>query len=494
MSQINVFQGNWDETCTTQSNLTQNQAKMPVIRDIIQYAEPRMLSTLIVSGAKTPWDLKEGRLPKDGGLKTKIGAIPKDKLIGDNAYRYNIQGRIQQKSFINAQVGTSGTDGSFQLSMMDSYLVPGMVAMFYDGNLQARVMSKPSGAPNAWVYSFQTMDGSVFSYANSIAIQPGQPTCMGSYTAYGEKSLRGYGRGHFPSQFINHLSIQRKTISLSGDALTSVLWYEYLGEKGWMFAKEREARLQFMIEDEVGKWKSVSTMKDSNGNLLSTSRMIDPETGEPIVQGDGVEQQLKGVNEAFSSGSDGNAVADDFIDMMTALEVKSDSIYGKTWYVVTGTQGYGVAQKVLRDYHVTNLGGRIVTENTNSGQPGGQDIFVGGNFDTFDVNGNRLIFCKHPKFDDEQLFPQRGSDGLLIQSSKYYFLDMDTQNGNKNIEIMGRGAYGINRIMVSKYLTGMTGEDGEVVSSVDAKDFNMLKQDGIFIYNTASCGMLNKSF
>jgi hypothetical protein len=41
---------------------------------------------------------------------------------------------------------------------------------------------------------------------------------------------------------------------------------------------------------------------------------------------------------------------------------------------------------------------------------------------------------------------------------------------------------------------GMTGEGGKTVtSSVDAKVYEILKQDGIFIYNTTSCGLLHRT-
>jgi len=484
---IQVYSGKFDKTCTVSSNLTANQAKMPVIRDVIQYAEPRMLSTLIVSGAKSPWDLQ------GTNTRTKIGTIPSDKLIGDNAYRYNVLGRIQQKSFINSQIGSSGADGTFQLSMKDNLLYPGMVVVFHSPELQARVMATPSGGPGNYIYSFQSVDGTVFSFATHVAPQSGDKTCFGAYTAYEEKSLRGYGRTFYPDQFINHLSIQRKTVAISGSALTDVLWVHFNGTKGWMFEKERQSRLQFMMEDEHNKWFAKSTWRDASGNLLPQSRLTSTENGEPISIGDSVIEQIKGGNEAFGSGVDGGATIDDYADMMETLEKKSNSVYGKMWYVITGTDGYGRAQDILRDYHVDFMGGRTNVDGSNTQKAGGEDIVVGGNFDTFNFRGNQLVFVKHPLFDDEERFSQRGADGRLIQSSMNVFLDMGKVNGRSNIEILGKGAYGINRTNVSAYLNGLTGDGSDVVSTVDAKEFNMLKEDGIFIYNTTSCGILHKS-
>lgn len=487
MAKIQVISGSWDETCTRSRNLTANQLKQPIIRDVIMYAEPRMLSTLIVSGAKSPWDT----VPGDTKLKTNIGKIDKADLIGGNAYRYKIMGRIQKKSIINSQVGTSQPDGTFQLSLRDNYITPGMVVIFYSPLIQARVMSMPTGGASAWTYTFQTTDGTVFDYATHVAPQAGDKSCFGAFSSFGERSLRGYGRSHYPDEFINHLTIQRKTIAISGDALTDVLWYQLGMTKGWIFEKERQMRLQFMMEDEMHKWFSFSTMKDSTGNLLPVSRLIDFETGEEITIGDGVIPQIDGGNSMFFSGVNGAPTIDDLKDMMKALIKKSNAIKGKVWYVVTGLDGYAAAQELLRDYAINSLGGK---SNIDVNAGGDRDWEVGYNFDTFNFLGNKLVFCQHPMFDDEEKFSARGADGNLLQSSMMVFLDggMD-EKGRRNIEIKGKGAYGINRTMVSAYINGLTGDSDEVLSSVDAKEFNMLKQDGLFIYNTQSCGLGRKA-
>lgn len=456
---------------------------MPAIRDVISYSEPRMLSTLIVSGAKAPWQTVTGV----DDFKTKIGAIPSSQLIGDNAYRYNIMGRIQQASVINSQIGSSGSDGTFQLSLKDQYLYEGMNVSFgYARYFQARVMSGPSGGPNNWVYSFQSVDGTLFNYATMVTPQAGEKTCFGAFTSYGERSLRGFGRTHYPQQFINHLGIQRKTIAISGSALTDVIWTMYAGKKGWFYEKERQARLQFMMEDEHNKWFGRSTMKDQYGNLRQQAFLQDTK-GDYITTGDGIIPQLEGGNEQWGSATNGMFTLQDFKDMMKTLKKKSTALFGNRWVVVTGSDGYSNAQEVLQAYWIAT-GGRIVQNQKNGG---GADIEVGNSFDTFNFEGNSITFVQHPMFDDEQRFPLAASDGGLYQSGMYIFIDMGiNSNGVQNMEILSKGAYGINRSMNYYYLDGVTGEPGITpVSSIDAKEFNMIKEDGIFIYNTTSCGI-----
>lgn len=479
---IQIFKGSFDDTCTVSSNLTQNQAKKPEIRDIIQYAEPRMLSTLIVSGAKSPWDLQIGRTDT---VRTKIGVVPKDKLIGDNSYRYPIQGRIQENSVINTQVGTTSADGTFVLSMKDNYITPSMMVKFYTDGFYARVQGI-TGGPGNYLYTFKSATDEIFDWNIHVAPQVGEKTAFGAYTTYSAKSLRGHSRSHFPSMFINHLTTQRKSLAIDGDALTDVTWYQPEGaKKGWIYTKEIQMRLQFMMEDEHAKWDGVSMMKTDAGTLRPISSVIDPETGNEVVAGDGILPQIDGQNTLFGSDVDGGASIDDIKDMMTMLEKKSNSIYGKVWYMVTGTTGYVRFQELMRNYWINSMGGR--------NDQSGEDIEVGANFDTFKFAGNKIIACKHPMWDDEKRWSERNSAGELLRSQMMVFLDSSVGQNGPNMEILGKGAYGINRTMVSSYINGLTGDDGMTISPVDAKEFHMLKQDGIFIYNTQSCGIIRAS-
>lgn len=477
---IRTITGKYDKTCTVSANLTENQMKRPEIRELIEFAEPRMLSTMIVSGIQSDWQVRNS---KKG--KTSIGQVDQSNMIGDNAYRYRTMGRIQRKSIIIAQVGTSGTDGSFTLTLRDNLLYPGMVVRLYTG-LHARVETEGTGAAGNYVYSFKTVNGTVFDFNTHVAVQPGEYSCFGGYTMYGEGSLRGYSRSFTYDEYVNHLTIQRKSVEMTGSALSDVVWYKVGKAGGWYFEKEKQARLQFMRENEYQKWHGESTMRDSVGNLLTQSRMTDPQTGNPIVAGDGIIEQIRGANDMAPSGTDGFPTIDDYRDMMTQLAKRSDAEFDNMWYVVTGTDGYNSAQDVLRDYWVNYLGGR----NTHSG---GEDIEVGNFFDTLKINGNKIVFVKNPLWDDEELFSAVGSDGKSVQGGSFLFLNNGAVNGRRNIEILAKGANGVNRSMISNYNNGLTGwADKAMSGSVDAMQYNMLKEDGIFVYNTVACGMIEK--
>ncbi len=483
---IQIRQEFFSGTCVTDADLIANQMKYPAIRPLLEYVDKRMLTTLLTSGAITPYGV--------GFVPTKIGQVDASKKIGNNAYQFDVQGRIQKASTILSQVGASGADGSFTLIMNDRTLVEGMVALFYGNGFQARVMGQPAGSPGNYVYNFQSPDATVFSWTTHVSGQPGTKTCFGGHTEYGEGSLRGYGSSHFPETFIQHTTIQRKTTAITGDAASRVLWIDYEGSKGksswWMYAQLAQAKAQFAMEDEYQKWFGISTMKTSTGQLRTTPTLTDS-NGLPIVAGDGVLAQISGGNELFGSGVNGEATYNDITDMMSLLEQKSDQVNNNSWVCVTGTDGYANAQ--LQMIGLNNSQGTTVFQQVNQTSAiGGAKVNIGYTYESFNVNGNMVTFVKHPMFDDAQRFPKRGVDGKLLQSSEMVFLNLGYE-GRKNLEILSVGANGVDRSMVVGTINGMTGSAEMVLSEEDAKKYSMLMQQLIVIYNTGTCGIIHKS-
>lgn len=487
---IRIKEGKWTDTCVTDADLIANQAKYPAIRKMIEHVDQRALCTLLTSGSVGRYGV--------GAVDTQYGKLAdKGKDIGNNAYQFDVQGRIQLASVINSQIGATQPDGTFQLSLKDNYIVPGMNVMFNGQGFQARCMGLPTGSVGNFIYTFQSPDGTLFNWTTHVAGQGSTKTCFGGYTSYGEGSLRGYGRSHFPDTFINHTTTQRKTVKITGDAASNVLWLEYedKGEqvRGWMYTQVNQGMAQATIEDEIAKWFGISDMKSSTGQLLTTPRMIDPETGMWITQGDGLLEQLAGGNELFGSGVNGDATEDDFTDMMTMLEKKSNGVKGMTWVCVTGTDGYANAQQ-----RMINLAGnqniqlhQAVDQN---GKTGGADVEIGFNYTKFNINGNSIVFIKFPKFDDDQMFTERGSDGKLLQSSMYVFLNLGGEGSSKNIEILSKGGNGLSRGSVSARFNGLTGDPSQKADTEeDAMKYAILKQDLLMVYNTSCCGVIRKN-
>lgn len=493
--QIQVRKGTFSEdTCTTQNDLIANQAVKPAIRNMLEMKNKRYLMTLLTSGA-----VKKGAGGNsyfvDPSQRTKTGTLKpaqEDKGIGNNAYRFDIIGRIERASVIISQVGATNPDGSFVLKMYDQTLYPGHVVRFPSGK-QARVQSYPTGSySSGWLYTFKLLiAGTTFTFSTDVG---STKTCFPIYTAYSEGSLRSDSRDKKPDSFINHMTIQRKTCAITGGAQSDVLWYEYAdGQKiGWLYWKLDQAKAVMTVENERNKWLGVSTMKNSDGTLRTESSLgTDPETGLPIIIGDGFEEQVAGTNTMTGSGVNGEATEDDFEDMMRTLQLGSNTVQGITWVCVTGTDGYANAQRKMQNL----LGGQniqLVQIVNQTEQAGGASVDAGFQYDSFNINGNKVLFMIHTLFDDPEIFPQRGNDGRLLQSSNYYFIGLTTED-KPTMEILCKEANGVKRDYVEAKMLGLTGESGLVQSEVDVTKYAMLKEDMFNIYNTAICGIIYKA-
>lgn len=462
---------------------------------IIMYAEQRHLMTLLTSDVREGRYTVPGYTPKGGDtVRTKIPQIPEAEMVDGNAWSYRIMGRIQKAVEVvgTAAVGTptiaTSTKGStFKLYVKENYLNIGMNCVFYNGEL-ARVKARPIGTAGRYLVEFETYPGKTFSWNTWIGTQPGRKTIFGGYTTYGERSKRGYGNFHYPDKYIQHTTKQRKSISISGDANANrVIWYEYEGQKGFVYEAEKQTRAQFLLEDEFRLWWGESTMRDQYGNLLSRPSMQD-EYGEDIVAGDGFIPQIRGANDVEASAADGSATYDDYADMTKALKKKKNRIAGNQYVVVTGSDGMARAHEVASSRFSSSQ--PLVQMVSQNDQNGGAEPIVGFNFKKLNIAGEQLTFVENPMMDDEEKFPRRLTNGNLAMSSTYYFLDLNADDtGQRNIEIRARGRQGVNRNLVYLWQNGMTGE-GKADNPVDAKDFHMLKETLLAVYNTKTCGIL----
>lgn len=479
-----------EDTCVTENDLIKNQVKRPAIRQMMEYANRRSLTTLLVSGVVTPYGINNTE-------KTKIGDVmAKGKSVGNNGYQFPVMGRIEKASAIIRQIGSTTVDGRFQLLMQDRHLYDGMNAIFHGNRFQARVEGNPQGSPSAgYIYNFWAPSGDIFNWTTHVAGQSGTKTCMGAYTSYGENSKRSDSRSKYSDMFINHTTIQRKTCAITGTAASQVLWYTFTDaeggqSRGWMYQQLQQGQAQFLMEDERQKWFGVSTMKNPDGSL----RMAAPVNNEgyPIIAGDGWEEQVAGGNVMEGSGTNGEATIGDFTEMMKQLEKKSDKINSVSWVMPTGTDGFANFQtQCVALGLVQNI--TFFNQIEKDGRPGGPLVDVGYNFASFNVNGNQLICVKHPLFDDELMFTERGNDGNILMSSTYFLMNMGSGE-NKNMEILYKSANGVNRENVTARLNGLTGDTEMSVSEEDAMKYAMLKEDLMVIYNTQECGIIRKAF
>lgn len=488
---ISISTGTFSNECTSQYDLIRNQAAFPQIRPMIDFVQRRQMTTLFTSGAVTPYGINYKKPTKIPNVETK------GKGIGADAYQFRIMGRIENTAPILGQVGTSGADGSFTLNMQDTTLNKGDNVTFYGGRKVARVMNGPRPNGGGYLYDFQTPSKEVFDYSTWVAPQSGTKFCFAGWTTFGEQSIRGYGYSKFPDMFINHMTIQRQSISITGDANTQVLWLNYMGTdgvegKGWMFQDVAQLKAKMAIQNERAKIFGVSTMKNADGTLATTSNLIDPETGRPIIQGDGIEEQIAGGNVVYGSGVNGQPIIDDYLDVMKTLQLKGDMVDGYIWLFVTGTVGFFNFQ-TQAIAHLGNQNVQVMLPVNNDGTTGGAEINAGYTFVKINYAGNTIICCQHPLFDDPLMASEIGADGNSILSGTIFVLPINQNEANQNMEVLHKAAFGIDRSMVEATLNGMTGAPEAIITQEDAKTFAVLKQDMLNIYNTQICAVIYPS-
>lgn len=476
--QIITRRGSFDGTTTTANDLQGDNAVKPAIRAMLERTNKRYLFTLFTSGAVGPWGIKSTQ-------STKIPLVDSKKMIGDDAYRFDIIGRIEKEAVIVSQIGASGADGSFQLKMADSYLYPAQVVRFSSGK-QARVMGYPTGSSaSGWIYNFKTVTGTTFSYATDVA---GNLSCFPMYTAYGEGSLRSDSRSKKPDQYVNHTTIQRKTVGITGSADSDVLWYEYAdGQKiGWLYWKVDQMKAQVAAENERLTKFGISSMKNSDGSLRTESSLgNDPETGLPIVTGDGFEEQIAGINTSTGSGVNGEATSDDIVDMMKTIQQNSNYVNNLSLVCFTGLEGYHNAQVQA----AALASSQNIQFFQNITGDSGHDFAYDCSSIMF--AGKKIIFIVDPMLDDAKIFPARGNDGKLLSSGTYYFIGMNADA--PTMEILAKGANGVNRSYVEATYGGLTGRSGNIVSEADQTRIACLKETVFCVYDPNCCGVIYKA-
>lgn len=404
----------------------------------------------------------------------------KEELIGENAFRWPILGRLNRPSTCTGTVTGTGVGFSqFTVEFEENYFNPNDVVRFKDEN-QAIVMGEPVATAGGYTYTFalQTNDALAALDVAGGAVAAGvTANTVGS--AFPEGSDRGYENHVYPDWYINHIGISRKSKSITGSALTDITWIENGGQRLWFFTDEQLMREEFLYQKELDSWYSVSTM-DANGN----STVIGAD-GKPIVKGDGILRQIDSANVDTYNGQLTEKRLTDFLAQLK-LNTGNKNAH---WMVFTGTGGQVAFHEAMKD--LVYPSGNLVYD-----AAVGQEVEIGVNFTSYNAIGCRLTLVPTPIFDDPNLHGNNIDpvSGYPKESFRMVFLDMGTTNGVSNIERKTKGAGGIDRGMIVKYITGMVNPFDQksmmAANSRDAFTCEILCESGIIVRNPLSCGQL----
>ena len=407
------------------------------------------------------------------------GRFAKEELIGDSAFKWAILGRLNRPSTCTGvAVGTGASHASFTVEFVENYLNKNDVIRFKDGT-QAIILDNgtPAGANTVYTMKLQTNDGTASLASSNYAAGE---TVSTAGSVFEEGSLQGYENHVFPDWYVNHLTTSRKAKSITGTALTDVTWIENNGQRLWYFTDQNLVMEEYLYQLELSRWYGKSTM-DANG----VSQVTDA-SGNPLIAGDGLLSQISSANSDTYSGGLTEDVIVDFIANLSLNAGKKNN----QWMVFTGTAGKVAFHKAMRD--LVFQGNSLIYDMDSA-----RNLELGVNYTTYNALGHRITLVHCPIFDDPNLHTDLDPvTGYPKESYRMVFMDMGVTNGISNVEVKVKGAGGVDRGMIVKYIPGMVNPfDQKSMVASNAKDgftCEVLSESGLIVRNPLSCGQLRK--
>lgn len=402
----------------------------------------------------------------------------KEEIVGDITVKWAIQGRHNRPSTSTGNLTGTGAAGAvFTNEFEENFFNPNDVVRF-KGGIQALVLSEPIPTAGGYTFRMKLMTNDAAQVIGATQTAPGL-TANTVASAFPEGSERGYENSVFPDWYTNYLGITRKAKTVTGSALTDITWIESNGQKLWYFTAQESTQKEYMYQKELDSWYSTSTM-DANG----VCQLFD-DGGKPIVKGDGLLKQIDSANIDTYNGTLTEKRLTDFLAQLSLNTGRK----GNHWMVFTGTAGRVAFHEAMKELVYPD--GNLVYD-----AAVGKDMEIGVNFTSYNALGHRMTLVDCPLFDDPQL---HGNDidaatGYPKESFRMVFMDWSYENGEGNVERAIKGAGGIKRSMIMKYIPGMVNPfDQSSMTSANARDgftVEWLDESCIIVRNPLSCGQL----
>lgn len=408
------------------------------------------------------------------------GRFAKEELIGDNAFKWAILGRLNRPSTCTGTTAGNGVGNTtFTVEFVENFLNANDVVRFKDGT-QAIVIGDlaVSGGGYTATLKLQT-NSTTATFAAANAVIGETANTIGSN--FPEGSDKGYENHVYPDWYVNYLTTARKAKSITGSALTDITWIENNGQRLWFFTDQNIVMEEYLYQLELSRWYGRSTM-DMNGAGLVTD--VD---GKTLVAGDGMLAQIDSANVDTYTGSLSEDIILDFIANLSLNTGKKNS----SWMVFTGTAGRVAFHRAMRD--LIFQGDAMIYD-----IDAGRDIQIGVNYNVYYALGHKITLVHNPLFDDQNLHTDIDpTSGYPKESYRMVFMDMGVTNGVSNVEVKVKGAGGVDRGMIVKYIPGMVNPfDQKSMVSSNAKDgftCEVLSESGLVVRNPLSCGQLLKA-
>lgn len=373
------------------------------------------------------------------------------------------------------------------IAVEDKWFGPGAVIELDDRRYKLRVSGEPYQDGNLFVYTAYITDGQAASYVPGEFLLPGcQVSRLASaYEEYSEEAdILNYNTNFKMRSF---LSTVRISADITGHAYsevmvialkdpksgkTSYLWADY---QEWLLLREWYKRLERLMV-----YSTSNRNADGTFSLKGTN-------GRPVPMFAGVLQQIAPSNRRYYTELTAELLEDFLFDMSYNVLGTNE----RKFVALTGEMGMREFDRVLKEKAATMnmIDTKFVTGS-------GQNLTLGGQFQTYQMTGGIELTVKHfPVYDDRVhnrlLHPISGKP---IESYRFTFLDCGRRDGEANIVKVVRK----DRELVLWNTAGSVapGEGyGKAVSSsrANAKDgysIHVLGDVSIMIRDPRACGEL----
>ena len=436
-----------------------------------------------------------------------------EKVLGDSSYEWKVMNRLSRKCLIDATGGSAIAAGAVDAALKFENTSGGGVE---DGFNLYDVVRFPSGAtglvvagPTSNAYTIEAIT-TITAADNTIGNVVGR---IGSAFPAGSAGSDVGENNVYPDTYKNWMTINRKKCTITGKDATDVSWVENNGQKLWYFTKENHMMDQFMYEQELQRWYGQTSVATAATNYSATNTDIissiaageyadgsaRPATGTTdgsFTIGDGVLAQIDGSNQATYAA--GTLTEDIITEFIGKISLNAQNAEGNEWVVFTGTEGRIAFHRAMKDLIVAPSG--AMTGGSMKDIKAGSDVSLGGNFTSYHALGNKITIAYCPVFDDAHVHGASGGtnsfgDARLKESMKMVFMDFGSTSGVSNVELITKGAAGINRSLVKKYVGGMVNPydtKGMLAANGDDRfQCHALSESGIVVRNPLSCGVLS---
>tara|TARA_R110002096_G_scaffold22670_15_gene72640 strand:- start:529 stop:2025 length:1497 start_codon:yes stop_codon:yes gene_type:complete len=450
-------------------------------------------------------------------LLEKTGRHASVKVMGDKSFEWKVLGRQSQAVTVSADyTGSAAADAgnvaTRTLPLVNNFLALNDVvvdSLGFVGQVTGVAGTVVANRPTAtattdggtgYTYTIKMQDGCAAMAAASVFGKIG--------SAFGEGSLGSSVSEYvaYPDTHKNWLTLNRSKLSINGSALTDVTWIENNGSSLWYFTAEKLFTDEFMYQLELQRWFGRASVTDA-----ATADGFPGEAGTVAagnLMGDGILAQIEDtVTMSYDPSNAGGLTEDKLARFIAELSRNAKSPEGNEWVVFTGTEGRYQFHRAMKDISVgasTSSAAGAASGGTMQSMKTGSDVALGVNFVSYYVLGNKMTVAYCPVFDDANVHGDSATyyDGSAqsanatpgTMSGKMVFLDFSSVDGVPNIQLVAKGADGLDRNYIKKYIPGMVNPYDQksmlAANGDDSFTCQIMSESAVIVRNPLSCGIL----